>query len=135
MIEDMFFCVISIVVGGYLVSQKLRAIYNRLPLSLKDKISFGEGLILIISGFIALYVKSAIPINALLFGCFLLPKMYQQEKYWNARRFTTAYIMHCSGWIYYVVHNIINPTATMHYVCGCKTTSIPILFLLIHFRK
>ncbi len=64
MIEDMFFCVISIVVGGYLVSQKLRAIYNRLPLSLKDKISFGEGLILIISGFIALYVKSAIPINA-----------------------------------------------------------------------
>lgn len=38
MIEDMFFCVISIVVGGYLVSQKLRAIYNRLPLSLKDKI-------------------------------------------------------------------------------------------------
>lgn len=99
MIEDMFFCVISIVVGGYLVSQKLRAIYNRLPLSLKDKISFGEGLILIISGFIALYVKSAIPINALLFGCFLLPKMYQQEKYWNARRFTTAYIMHCSGWI------------------------------------
>lgn len=26
MIEDMFFCVISIVVGGYLVSQKLRAI-------------------------------------------------------------------------------------------------------------
>lgn len=25
--------------------------------------------------------------------------MYQQEKYWNARRFTTAYIMHCSGWI------------------------------------
>lgn len=28
MIEDMFFCVISIVVGGYLVSQKLRAIYN-----------------------------------------------------------------------------------------------------------
>lgn len=70
MIEDMFFCVISIVVGGYLVSQKLRAIYNRLPLSLKDKISFGEGLILIISGFIALYVKSAIPINALLFGCF-----------------------------------------------------------------
>ncbi len=76
MIEDMFFCVISIVVGGYLVSQKLRAIYNRLPLSLKDKISFGEGLILIISGFIALYVKSAIPINALLFGCFLLPKMY-----------------------------------------------------------
>lgn len=25
MIEDMFFCVISIVVGGYLVSQKLRA--------------------------------------------------------------------------------------------------------------
>ncbi len=99
MIEDMFFCVISIVVGGYLVSQKLRAIYNRLPLSLKDKISFGEGLILIISGFIALYVKSAIPINALLFGCFLLPKMYQQEKYWNARRFTTAYVMHCSGWI------------------------------------
>lgn len=97
MIEDMFFCVISIVVGGYLVSQKLRAIYNRLPLSLKDKISFGEGLILIISGFIALYVKSAIPINALLFGCFLLPKMYQQEKYWNARRFTTAYTMHCSG--------------------------------------
>lgn len=47
MIEDMFFCVISIVVGGYLVSQKLRAIYNRFPLSLKDKISFGEGLILI----------------------------------------------------------------------------------------
>ena len=40
-----------------------------------------------------------LPINALLFGCFLLPKMYQQEKYWNARRFTTAYIMHCSGWI------------------------------------
>lgn len=71
MIEDMFFCVLSIVVGGYLVSQKLRAIYNRLPLSLKDKISFGEGLILIISGFIALYVKSAIPINALLFGCFV----------------------------------------------------------------
>ena len=29
MIEDMFFCVISIVVGGYLVSQKLRAIYNQ----------------------------------------------------------------------------------------------------------
>lgn len=28
MIEDMFFFVISIVVGGYLVSQKLRAIYN-----------------------------------------------------------------------------------------------------------
>ena len=31
MIEDMFFCVISIVVGGYLVSQKLRAIYNSPP--------------------------------------------------------------------------------------------------------
>lgn len=28
MIEDMFFCVISIVVGGYLVSQKLRAIID-----------------------------------------------------------------------------------------------------------
>ena len=55
----MFFCVISIVVGGYLVSLKLRAIYNRLPLSLKDKISFGEGLILIISGFIALYGNAA----------------------------------------------------------------------------
>lgn len=58
MIEDMFFCVISIVVGGYLVSQKLRAIYNRLPLSLKDKISFGEGLILIMySPIISAYIN------------------------------------------------------------------------------
>lgn len=39
MIEDMFFCVISIVVGGYLVSQKLRAIYLT---SLKYNSSMGK---------------------------------------------------------------------------------------------
>ena len=99
MIVDVLFCVLSILGGCYLASQKVRAIFKRIPLSLEEKISLIEGLVLILSGFIALYVKSAMPVNALLLGGFLLPRMYQQEKHWKGHRLTSAYIMHCSGWI------------------------------------
>lgn len=99
MIEDFSFSILAIIGGAYIIGSKLRAIANRLPLSSKAKISLAFGAALLISGISGLFIESVVSVNAILFGCFLFVKMFNQEKSWSGHRFTTAYTMHCSGWV------------------------------------
>ena len=93
---DNIFSILAIICGIYFV---IRLFAHRQFQSTKSIFLLVSGCTLIIVGFCGFIFKSTTYFSAILLGIVLIIQMIKQERSWRGHRFTTAYGMHCSGWI------------------------------------
>ena len=108
---DIIFSILAIIGGLYFVAPSIRLLSNKQSQSSISVCLLVLRSSLILLGICGLFYKSVVPFSALLLGIVLIMRMLNQEESWSGHRFTTAYAMHCSGWILgisAIIYGILN---------------------------